>query len=151
VVEAGRRSGALITARMAAEEHGREVMAVPGRVDSAASLGALELIRDGGAALVTSPGDVLALLETPARHTFAGTHAARYADPARTAESLFVDRPPEAPAPDGVAGRNQPPTLSERQQAILKALAEPLTLDELVRATSLDPAALRAEITALEI
>ncbi|HYB43124.1 MAG TPA: DNA-processing protein DprA [Candidatus Methylomirabilis sp.] len=63
VVEAAEKSGALITARLAGEL-GREVMAVPGRVTSAASRGAHALIRDG-AALVESWTDVVAQL--PAR------------------------------------------------------------------------------------
>ena len=63
VVEAAERSGALITARLAAE-FGREVMAVPGRVTSPQSRGTHALIRDG-AALVENWEDVVAAL--PAR------------------------------------------------------------------------------------
>lgn len=52
VVEAGDRSGALITARIGVEL-GREVRAVPGPIDSAASLGANRLLEDGAAPVVT--------------------------------------------------------------------------------------------------
>src|SRR5215468_12004292 len=60
VVEASEQSGALITARLAAEL-GREVMAVPGRANSPSSRGAHALIRDG-AALVETWEDVVAEL-----------------------------------------------------------------------------------------
>jgi DNA processing protein len=57
IVEAAEQSGALITARHAAEQ-GREVFAVPGPIDSPASAGCLELIRKG-ARLVRGIDDVL--------------------------------------------------------------------------------------------
>jgi DNA processing protein len=60
VVEAAEASGALITAEAALDLH-KEVMAVPGSIFSALSVGAHSLIRDG-AGLVQNARDVLAVL-----------------------------------------------------------------------------------------
>lgn len=61
VVEAAQRSGAQNTASWAAGL-GRTVMAVPGPVHSAMSVGCHRLIRDGQATLVADSSDVAALL-----------------------------------------------------------------------------------------
>jgi DNA processing protein len=61
VVEAGERSGALITAEFA-NEQGRDVFAVPGNVFSPASRGTNRLIQTGAYAMV-SPQDVLDVLD----------------------------------------------------------------------------------------
>lgn len=57
VVETDLAGGSLITARFAGEQ-GRQVMAIPGRIDQATSAGCHQLIRDG-ATLVTSADDIL--------------------------------------------------------------------------------------------
>lgn len=60
VVEAAQRSGALITARLAADA-GREVFAVPGSIHNPMARGCHRLLRDG-AALVESPDEVTGAL-----------------------------------------------------------------------------------------
>ncbi len=157
VVEAGRKSGALITARQAAEEHGREVMAIPGRVDSDTCRGSLELLRDG-ATMILEPGDVLRALEHPAWFAHHGKHAERYAEPADD-EGIFTTTddgsaqtksraretrasapaPPQAPVPTGNAG------------TVLAALDGAMTLDDLSARSGLEPSVVRAQLTILEL
>jgi DNA processing protein len=158
VIEAGLRSGALITARIAAEDHAREVFALPSRVDSSAALGSLELLKSGGAQLVTHPDDILQALESPARHLHNAAHADRFAalasmedpgDHSSTDGPLFASASPAAPPPTRATPRDA--GLSAQQTRILESLDSPQTVDELSSKLGLAPAALRADITVLEI
>ena len=85
VVEAGERSGALITADFAVEQ-GRDVFAVPGNILSPSSKGTNRLIQKGAFALV-SPQDVLDLLELSQVEDY---QEARQALPADTTEAKIL-------------------------------------------------------------
>jgi DNA processing protein len=63
VVEAGHRSGALITARLALDL-GRSVAAVPGPIESPRHAGSNQLLA-AGALFITSPADALAMMKLP--------------------------------------------------------------------------------------
>lgn len=66
IIEAPQKSGALITARMAAEQ-GREVFSVPGESGKFNSYGSNQLLRDG-AKLVENAGDILEELAPQLRY-----------------------------------------------------------------------------------
>ena len=126
VVEAARRSGSLITARLAAEQ-GKEVFAVPGRVDSPFSQGTNALIADG-ATMATDLEDILGALD-------------------RVGEALKSAGAVEAakPAPPR-------PELTDEEARLMGSLAEAeLSLDELVRRTALPAAKATAAMTMLAI
>ncbi len=123
VTEAGRRSGAMITAGFAAD-YGRDVLAVPGRVGDPGSSGVHALLRDG-AGLVETAEDVLALL--PAL---------------RTAGSGGATRPAGGPGP----GREP------RSSALLALLAAgPYSERQLIDRSGGSPGAVRAELVRLEL
>ena len=150
VIEAGRKSGALITAAVAAEEHGREVMVLPGRVDSDTMAGSLDLLKRGHGALVTEPGDVLEHLEAPARFAHDGVHGARYADPSRpaaTSGGLFGE--PHGPERSvAVEAEHQPILVAIR---VMTAAGGVATADALCRELKMSAPELRTALTMLEL
>lgn len=100
VVQATRRSGSLITARLALEL-GRDVWAVPGRIFDPRSRGANDLIRDG-AFPALDPSDMVASLPTKARRALQECSPAQ---PRAGLEAQLLERllPGEAVAPDDLA------------------------------------------------
>lgn len=78
VVEAAHASGSLITARWAADQ-GREVFALPGRVDHPMARGCHRLLREG-ARLVEDPEEILAELGLRAQGAAAGERSEREPD-----------------------------------------------------------------------
>lgn len=134
VVEADERSGALITARQACDDHGRPVFAVPGRVDNPLSSGPHQLIRDG-AVLTARLEDILEGL---------GPLPQDVAEP-----TLFEVEPQDAPAPIVDA-----PVInvSDRQRTILAHLgSDPANVDWLIEQTALPAQVILQELTFLSL
>jgi DNA processing protein len=129
VVEANEKSGALITARHAAEQ-GREIFAIPGQVDSAASAGTLQLLRDG-AKLVRHARDILE-------------------DLGDVAPIVTPGSPPAVPSP---APPKEPPAgLDDTQRRIWEALGEqPLHADMLAQRLQLPVPELSRALMLLEM
>ena len=124
VVEAAHASGSLITARWAADQ-GREVFAVPGRVDHPMSRGTLRLVREG-ATPVGSPEELLADL-----YGLLGTAKAA------------AETEAGGPAPEGLEGLDG---------AIVAALrGETPTVDELAERLGQPVGALLARLVELEL
>ncbi len=148
VIEAARRSGSLVTARLAAEQ-GREVFAVPGHPLDPRAEGTNKLLKSG-ATLVTEPDDILAALapltagRCQCRHGGCATRRwTAHARPTVWSPEACPERlVSERLAPDG------PVALSDRDRdRVLAALGPaPIDVDTLQRGSGL---AIRAVQVAL--
>jgi len=142
VVEAGLRSGALITARVAVEEQGRDAMAIPGRVDDAASAGTLELIKRGGGALVTEPAEAVTTIREIARTWGVPVAGAHMSSPHTTANP--TQELQDAPSPSNAEA-------CAAHQPILVAMGRGASFDELLDRLDISASRLRSELALLEI
>jgi DNA processing protein len=126
VVEANLTSGALITANFATE-YGRQVFAVPGRIDSPRSKGCHELIKKG-AKLCESAEDILSEFE----YLFPPTN-----------------RPP-APNETGVLPAI---ALSETEQKLYGLLKteDEMSIDDLIRSSGFPPSTVSVALLGLEM
>jgi len=128
VVEAARRSGSLITARLAGEQ-GREVFAVPGNPLDPRAEGTNGLLKQG-ATLVTGAADVIAVLEPILGRPI---------------------EPPPAREPEPLAPAEIEPAADERARIVGLLGPTPAAIDDLVRLSGAKPAVVRTVLLELEI
>jgi DNA processing protein len=129
IVEAARRSGSLITARLAGEQ-GREVFAVPGSPLDPRAEGTNGLLKQG-ATLVTEAADVIAMLEPILGRVF----DASVEEPTRGSHALLDAQP------------------GDNARARIAALLAPtpVSIDDLVRLSTCSPGTVRTVLLELEI
>jgi DNA processing protein len=127
IVEAARRSGSLITARMALEQ-GREVFAVPGSPLDPRAEGTNGLLKQG-ATLVTEAADVINVLRP------------------------ILGQPAEIPAIE--EDESEPPLSepgdAERHRIITLLGPTPVEIDDLIRLSGASPSVVRTVLLELEI
>ena len=176
IVEAPEKSGALITARQAADQ-GRDVFVVPGNIDVDSCTGSNRLLRDGAIA-VSSGWDVVGEYEGQfpgrIRRFDRGARMEAYPDevaaqeaaaPAKVAQKpklpkkkpvkkreedkMVIDNPTSSPYIDL---QDTLPGLSSVEQTVVRAIGEtPRLVDDVIADTGLPAAKVLATLTLLEV
>ena len=125
VVEANLTSGALITANFA-NEYGRQVFAVPGRIDSPRSKGCHDLIKKG-AKLCEGAEDILSEFE-------------------------YLFPPSNRPPSPGETGTLPALELSQNEQQVYDTLSkEEISIDDVIRKSGLPASAVSVALLSLEM
>jgi len=129
VIEAARRSGSLITSRMALEQ-GREVFAVPGSPLDPRCEGSNGLLKEG-ATLVTEASDVVAVL--------------------RPILGQPIEAPAEEPESEAPYPPIEQPAATERSRIVGLLGPTPVLIDDLVRLSGSSAAIVRTVLLELEL
>jgi DNA processing protein len=127
IVEAARRSGSLITSRLALEQ-GREVFAVPGSPLDPRAEGSNDLIKQG-ATMVTQATDVITVLQP------------------------ILGAPIELPVeePEQAYAAHTEPSAGERSRIVSLLGPTPVPVDDLIRLSGASPAIVRTILLELEL
>ena len=125
VIEAAKKSGSLITARMALEQN-REVFAVPGSPLDPRAEGANGLLKQG-AVLVTEVEDIVNVLRP------------------------IIGQPPPPMEEPGPAAPADAPPPSARARIIALMGPTPVAIDDLIRLSGCSPAAVHTTLLELEL
>ena len=177
VVEAPEKSGALITARLAAEQ-GRDVFVVPGNIDVDSCRGSNALLRDGAIA-VGSGWDVMseyaALYPGKIHRVTAPSHQTAYPDEVEKASreepALKVAQKPRLPQPKRskrtstrkkeidngapspyIDAEEKLPPLSADEERVLSLVRQNVTLvDDMIHASGMEAGTVLTALTMLEI
>ncbi len=157
VVEAPLRSGALITARLALDQ-GREVFAVPGAINAPGSAGCNRLIRDGEAALVTEPRDIIGELGVFPQQMAEPVwdepeDAGEEEKPSDLWDKILQKKTEEPPAAQTVSAPHPVPAeLSDEQKQIVQAVADGADTPEgILEVTDLPASRVMTALTMLEL
>ena len=143
VVEAGEKSGALISATHATDQ-GKTVFAVPGNIDSPTSVGTNALIRDG-ATIATSGGDVLFYLMEKECDKYRAAKEYEYTEKEDLKEEALIEE-------DKKADIGIKENLSAAETAVVNAIKMGKnTYDEILDFCACEPNKLTSLLTIMEI
>ena len=159
VVEAGERSGSLITARCALEQ-GRDVFAVPGDLVSSSFLGTNNLIRNG-ATPVFSPNDILESYyfryhsELKDKERFADDEIIKRAQKylaSQETQKPEIKEPPKVVVETEIVKKDAPDYLTDNAKKVYDFIGnEPVHIDEIINISGLTTEKTLSAITELEI